>query len=69
MNHIQIRDFVKPELDRFRELCNFTDDELTCFNFKAKNMTNVQISIEMCVSEAQVDKLVRRVKNNIIKVL
>lgn len=24
---MKIRDFTKPELDRFRELCNFTEDD------------------------------------------
>ena len=64
-----IRDFTIPELNKFRELCNFTDDELQYFNLRAKDKSNVQIALTMNVSEAQVSKLAKRVKNKIIKVL
>lgn len=66
---MKIRDFTVPELDRFRELCNFTDDELMYFDLRAKDKSNVQISLEMNVSEAQVSKLAKRVKSKIIRVL
>ncbi len=64
-----IRDFTVPELNRFRDLCNFTDDELAYFNLRAKNRTNVQIALELNVSEAQVSKLAKRVKAKIVRVL
>lgn len=64
-----IRDFTVPELNRFRELCNFTEDEMTYFNLRAKDKSNVQIAMEMSISEAQVSKLARRVKAKIIRVL
>ena len=64
-----IRDFTVPELNKFRELCNFTDDELEYFNLRAKDKSNVQIALTMNVSEAQVSKLAKRVKNKIFKVL
>ena len=64
-----IRDFTVPELERFRELCNFTDDELQYFNLKARDKSNVQIALEMRVSEPQVSKLAKRVKSKIIRVL
>jgi hypothetical protein len=61
--------FTIPELDKFRELCNFTEAELEYFNLKAKDYSNVRISIEMNVSEAQVSKLARRVKDKMIRVI
>lgn len=61
--------FTVPELERFRELCNFTLDELTYFNLKAKDYSNVKIALEMNVSEAQVSKLARRVKDKMIRVI
>ena len=64
-----IRDFTVPELNRFRELCNFTDDELRYFNLRAKDKSNVQIAMEMNVSEAQVSKLAKRVKSKIVRVI
>ena len=64
-----IRDFIEPELEYFRKTCNFTSDELQYFNLRAKDKSNVQIALEMHVSEAQVSKLAKRVKSKIIKAL
>lgn len=66
---MQIYDFTVPELNTLRELCNFSDDELEYFNLRARHKSNTYIAIEMCVSEAQVSKLAKRVKNKIIRVL
>ena len=41
---IQIRDFTVPELDKFRELCNFTPYERLYFELKARDKSNVEIS-------------------------
>lgn len=66
---MMIRDFVEWELQKFRDECNFTADELYYFNLRAKDKSNVQIALEMHVSEAQVSKLAKRVKTKIKKVL
>ena len=66
---MKIRDFTTPELNRFRELCNFTPDEMTYFNLRSRDKSNVEISIEMNVSEAQVSKLARRVKDKMKRVI
>ncbi len=65
----KIRDFTVPELDMFRKLCNFTEDELKYFNLRAKDKSNVQIALEMNVSEAQVSKLAKRVKSKMIRII
>lgn len=66
---MKLRDFTVPELDMFRQLCNFTDDELAYFNLKAKDKSNVQIAFELKVSEAQVSKLAKRVKSKMIRII
>ena len=66
---MQIYDFTTPELTQLRELCNFSDDELKYFDLRAKHKSNIFISIEMNVSEAQVSKLAKRVKNKIKRVV
>lgn len=66
---MKICDFTVPELDRFRELCNFTDAELEYFNLRARDKTNVQIAMEMSVSEAQVSKLAKKVKSKILRIV
>ena len=66
---MKICDFTVPELDRFRELCNFTEDERTYFDLRAKNKSNVQIAYEMHVSESTVSVLARKVKKKIVRIL
>lgn len=62
-----LRDYTKPELDRFIEGCNFTDDELQYLKLKSRNKSNVQISFEMNISEPQVSVLAKRVKSKIAR--
>lgn len=62
---MQIYDFTVPELNRLRELCNFSDAELEYFNLRAKHKSNVEIALTMHVSEGQVSKLARKVKDKI----
>ena len=66
---IQLYDFVEPELQYLRDNCNFSDQELEYFNLRAKRKSNVQISIAMNVSESQVSKLAKRVKNKIKRII
>lgn len=66
---MKIRDFTVPELDMFRELCNFTDEELEYFNLRSKDKTNSEISYLMNVSEAKISVLAKRVKKKMIRIL
>ncbi len=66
---LHINDFTEPELQYFRDMCNFSDEELICFNLRAKNKTIVQIALEMNCSEPKVSKLIKRVKTKIKKIL
>lgn len=59
---MQIYDYTVPELQRYRELCNFIDDEMEYFNLRSRGRSNIQIAIAMNVSEAQVSKVARRVR-------
>lgn len=67
--NFKIRDFVEPELDYFRTNCNFSSSELEYFNLRARDKSNVEIALEMNVSEAQVSKLAKRVKSKILRVI
>lgn len=68
-DYMKIYDFTVPELDKFRTLCNFTPDELQYFELRSKGRSNVQIALEMHVSESQVSKLAKRVKSKIVRVI
>ena len=66
---MQLHDFTVPELNKFRELCNFTPDELQYFELRSKYKSNVQIAMIMHISEAKVSKLARKVKDKIIRIV
>lgn len=44
---MQIYDYTVPELQRYRELCNFIDDEMEYFNLRSRGKSNIQIAIEV----------------------
>ena len=62
-----LRDYTTPELQRYIDGCNFTDSELQYFNLKAKDKSNIQISMAMNISEPQVSVLAKRVKATMIR--
>ena len=66
---MKICDFVKWELDMFRRECNFTDEEMEFFNYRAKNVPIEQIAELMNISKGKADVLSKKVKQKIIKVL
>lgn len=66
---MQLYDMVEWELDKFRKECNFTEDEMTYFNLKAKQKSNVQIAQALNVSESKVSDLARKVKSKMKRVL
>lgn len=67
--NFKIRDFVEPELEYFRQNCNFSDSELQYFNLRARDKSNIQIALEMNISEPQVSKLAKRVKSKMLRVI
>ena len=66
---MQLYDMVEWELDKFRQECNFTEDEMAYFNLKAKQKSNIQIARLMHVSESKVSDLARKVKSKMKRVL
>lgn len=66
---MEIYDFVEWELQKFRDECNFTPEELEYFELRAKDKKNYQIAMEMNVSESKVYSLAKRVKRKIKKIV
>jgi len=66
---MKICDFTLPELTLFREQCNFTDLERKCFDLKAKDYSNIQLAMQLNVSESTITVTMRRVRTKILKVL
>ena len=65
---MKIYDFTLPELNYFREYCNFTADELTLFDCRAANYSLEQCAELMSVSVATVKRISIRVNNKIMRV-
>jgi hypothetical protein len=66
---MQICDFVEWELQKFRNECNFTNEELQFFNYRAKNIPIETIAENMNISVGKANKLSRKVKDKIIRVI
>lgn len=66
---MEIYDFTEPELEFFRNQCNFTPEEKEYFELRSKDRKNYQIAMDMCVSESKVYSLARKVKSKMKRVL
>lgn len=64
-----LREFTEPECEFFRAQCNFTDDERAVFELRVKDVSIVAISLKMSASESTVNRLIKRVKKKIHRVL
>lgn len=66
---MKIYDFTQPELDYFRNKCNFTDDESTIFEYRSKCVTIEECAERMNISVSTAKRLSRRVNGKIIRVI
>lgn len=66
---LKICRFTEPELEVFRRLCNFTNTEMQYFNLRAKDKSNIEIAMQMNISESTVYSIAREVKRKMIKIL
>lgn len=67
-------EFTELECERFRQVCNFTDDELAVFDLRVKNNSIVEIQQKLLkenkpMSESTVNRRIRSIKQKIHKVL
>ena len=61
--------FIKSELDYFRSECNFTDMEREYFDLRARDKSNVEIQFIMHLSENQVRRISKNVKQKVNRVI
>lgn len=62
-------EFTRPECDRFRRDCNFTPEERAVFDLAVQNKSNIQIGLELGMSQATVSRRIRAVKRKIIRII
>jgi transcriptional regulator len=64
-----ICDFTKPELDYFRENCNFVNHEIQVFELRSKGLTHEQIAENLHLSVESIRCISRKVNRKILKVI
>ena len=65
---MKIYDFTTPELNYFRDNCNFTYEERKLFDYRARNIPLECIAEIMDISVSTAKRISRRVNNKIIKI-
>lgn len=65
---MNIKDLTVPELNHFREYCNFTSDEAKFFDLRAGGASLEDCCTEMDYSLSTVNRLSSRVKNKMRRV-
>ena len=65
---MKIYDFTLPELNYFRDNCNFTEDERILFDYRAKNIPLETCAEIMNVSLSTAKRISKRVNSKIVKV-
>lgn len=64
-----ISDFTKPELDLFREQCNFVGHEKDLFEMRSQGISLVAIARKIGYTTDGINDISRKVNNKIKKVL
>ena len=62
-------EFTEPEVEYFRQKCNFTEDEREVFELRVRGKSIVSISMALHTSESTVSRRLRGIKRKIIRVL
>ena len=65
---MKIHDFTLPELNYFREYCNFTEEERMLFDYRSKNIPLETCAEIMNVSISTIKRMNKKIQNKIIKV-
>ena len=65
---MNVYDFTVPELDYFRNVCNFTEPERELFELRAKCVPLEQCAEQMNMSVSTAKRISRRVNRKILKV-
>lgn len=69
MKHLQIQNFVKPEIEYIKSMANFTEEETAFFDLRAKGKSLIEVCFAMNVSRSKADSLSKSVKKKIIRIL
>lgn len=65
---MKICNFTRKEIEYCIRECNFTDQELTLFTMRCKDVPLERCAEEMSISVSTVKRISRKVKNKIVRV-
>ena len=65
---LKVYDFTEPELELFRQYCNFTKDERALFEYRSKGVPLDRCAEAMNISVATAKRISRRVNAKIIRI-
>lgn len=63
-----VSDFTVPELDRFREQCNFVGNEIQVFELRSQGIPLEQIAEYLNMSVEGIKKVSQKVNNKILRI-
>lgn len=62
-------EFTKAEVDHFKEVCYFSEDEEKILELRLRDKTITEISLTLDMSEATVNRRIKSIKKKILKSL
>lgn len=66
---MKLTEFTRPEVEYFRQECNFTDEERAVFDMRASARSIVEIGLTLHMSESTVYRKLNCIKRKILRVL
>lgn len=61
-------ELTTPEVNRLRDLCNFTDEEQAVFNLRTRGKSVVEISMVCAMSEGTVKRRLAGIQRKVSRV-
>lgn len=65
---MKISEFTVPELQKYRDNCNFTYDEMVLFDYRASNIPLEECAERMNISISTANRINKKIKNKIERV-
>lgn len=65
---MRVSDFTKPELDFYRENCNFVGNEIMVFNLRSQGVPLEEIAEALNVSVTHIGRISQKVNKKIKRV-
>ena len=60
--------YTEPELEEFRQLCNFTPREREVFEARAKGQSVIEARFSLCLSERTIERDSAKIRTKIARV-